>query len=837
MKNSIAFVGSCVAGLCLLASLEAMAADIVNYPDFQIGITGVEAKIVDGKVIVAKTVEGSPAYDKFQAGDVLASVGGKAFGTVAKGIRGGPNDPRVTLGQAINAAEGGDGKVTFGVEREGKAGNVTIQLKPIGGYSKTWPLDCKKSQAIIKDTAEFILSVGPKGGYPGYLDGLFLLSTGIPKYTKASARWAQEFSTDKVGSQTWNNGYHGVFLCEYHLATGDKSVLPTIKALCDDAAARQYYGGWNHWGGCGPGYVQGGLMNPAGVQVLTTLILARECGVEVDQDTYDRALTYFYRFAGHGGVAYGDQPPESMNSNGKNGMLACALTLLPEQKFQRAAQIMALAEADTYDDNEGGHGSQFGNVMWRGIASVLVPQDKQANYRRHMDHLAWYYDMCRLPGGGFSILTQPGGSRRGLGGAPNYTSGMLGLTYTAPLKTLRITGKPRTPYSVKHKPTKVEKRLEDTDFLRTDFVDGVATDMAPPEISAKLPGGRRPARCTMPIEWCWQMMHHYQPEIRLKAAVSMGQKGKDAVPYIQKALESKDARLRQAGLNAIHGICHWWFFDRDRNNAITREDVTGTFLPYILKTIKDRDAPMWEKVSAMVVLETKADAATIKDNLDLIRRYLNNDEWWLRIAAWRALTPLDKDPATLKRVLPELLACYANELHTYPNRQMMGRLKHMHTTIPELREAIIMGMAAAVNNQPIEEGYLHIVYVNKIFETLRYIDMQKHPEHAILMVPAAQRLMKNMDGGWVIWLFTGARWGNIGLVNCANKLGEDAKPIIAGLKAMRPDLEAKAKVTGRSKKQMEEVLAKVDTCIADYEGKYGKVAAAAPVGERAGSNQ
>ena len=812
-----------VAGLCLLTTLGLMAAGRTtdNYPAFQIGITGVESKLENNKVIVTKVTAGSPADGRFQPGDILVSVGGKDFGTAKIESGGGPDDPRVPLGEAIDKAEGGDGKLTFGVDREGKASDVTIHLKPIGSYSKTWPLGCRKSQTIINDTAEFILSVGPKAGITGYLDGLFLLSTGIPKYTEAAARWAKAFSTGKVGSHTWNNGYHGVFLCEYYLATGDKSVLPTIKSLCEDATARQYFGGWNHWDGPNPGYVQGGLLNAAGVQVLTTLILARECGVEVNQDAYDKALAYFYRFAGHGGVSYGNQPPEGMYSNGKNGMLACALTLLPDQKFQRAAQILALAEADTYDDNEGGHGSHFGNVMWRGIASVLVPQDKQAHYRRHMDHLAWYYDMCRLPAGGFSILTQIGGSRRGCGGSPNYDSGMIGLTYTAPLKTLRITGKPRTTHSVKHKPTQVETGLEDTDFLRTDFADGMTTDQPVPEILERFS-----SKQDVSIEWYWQMMHHYQPQIRQTFAVAMGDKGKDAIPYIRKALESKDARLREAAFNAIHGMNGWWFYRRSNANGISQADVTETFRPYILKTVKTKDAPMWEKVSALWAL-SKADLPTIKDNLALIKSHLTHDEWLVRVAAWQALSPLDKDPATLKTILPDLIECYSRERITHANRSLMGHLKRMHTTIPELREAIVAEMATVASTQPIRSGYEAPVDVNTIFEPLRYIDMQNRPEHAILMVPAAQRLMKNMDGLQVIWLFTGARWGNIGLVNAASKLGEDAKPIIAGLKAMRPDLEAKA--IGRYKKEMEETLSKVDACIADYETKYGKVEAAKPV--------
>ena len=809
-----------VSVLCLLATPELMAAGRAtgDYPEFQIGVTGIVAKIANGKVAVTKTAEGSPADGKFQAGDILVSVGGKAFGEAKVESKKPSADPRRTLGKAIDQAEGGDGKLTFGVEREGKTSDVTIQLKPIGSYSKTWPLDCKKSKDIVEETAEFILAVGPKRGFPAYMDGLFLLSTGIPKYTEASAKWAKEFAAGKVGSHTWNNGYLGVFLCEYYLATGDKSVLPTIKSLCDDATARQYFGGWNHWDDANPGYVQGGLLNAAGVQVFTTLILARECGVEVKQDTYDNALAYFYRFAGHGGVSYGNQPPEGMYSNGKNGMLACALTLLPDEKFQRAAQILALAEADTYDNNEGGHGSHFGNVMWRGIASVLVPKDKQAHYHRHMDHLAWYYDMCRLPGGGFSILTQPGGSRRGCGPAPNYDSGMIGLTYTAPLKTLRITGKPRTPYSVKHKPTAVEKGLEDTDFLRSDFVDGMTTDLPVPEIYARLD-----AKQDLSPEWYWQMMHHYQPSVRQRFAVAMGDLGKDAIPYILKAVQSKDARLREAGFNAIHGMTKWFFYTQSKANGITQQDVTETFLPYILKTVKTKDAPMWEKTSALWAL-SKADLPTIKDNLALIKSHLTHDEWLVRVAAWQALSPLDKDPATLKTVLPDLLECYAKERITHPTRSMRGHLSRMHTTIPALREEILDGMARVANTTPISSGYKAPVDEGVIFEAFRYIDAKKHPENAIPMVPAAQRLMKKMDGLQAIWLFTGDRWGNAGLVNCANQLGEKAEPIIAGLKAMRPDIEAK--VTGRNKKQMEEVLAKVDKTIADYEAKYGKVQAA-----------
>jgi hypothetical protein len=44
-------------------------------------------------------------------------------------------------------------------------------------------------------------------------------------------------------------------------------------------------------------------MNPAAAQVVTTLLLAKECGVNVDEPTLLRSLQFFYRFAGHGTVA------------------------------------------------------------------------------------------------------------------------------------------------------------------------------------------------------------------------------------------------------------------------------------------------------------------------------------------------------------------------------------------------------------------------------------------------------------------------------------------------------------------------------------------------------
>ena len=65
------------------------------------------------------------------------------------------------------------------------------------------------------------------------------------------------------------------------------------------------------------------LLNAAGLHAATFLLLAKECGVDVDEHTLQSSLRHVYRFAGHGNVAYGDHLPEGgFAGNGKTEGLA-----------------------------------------------------------------------------------------------------------------------------------------------------------------------------------------------------------------------------------------------------------------------------------------------------------------------------------------------------------------------------------------------------------------------------------------------------------------------------------------------------------------------------------
>ncbi len=854
--------------ILLCVAMTSTFADVLPagrpYPEFQIGVTGIWAKIPDNpprapkdappvkrELLVTKTTANTPAAGKFQEGDVLLTVNGKSLEI---------QDPRPVLGTAINKAEGSDGKMTFGITRGKKKLDVTITLKVIGSYSKTWPENCKKSKVILDETIAFLLKQEIKPSINGYLEMLFLLATGDDKYLPLLKKFAHEDTTRRVstrGLSNWGNGYRGIFLAEYYLRTGDKKVLRKLKELCDVATAGQYYGGWAHGPVAGPGYVTGGHVHAAGGAVLITLVLGRECGLDVDEDSYDKALTLFHRYAGHGTVPYGDHHPTMFwSDNGKSAMVATALSLLPYEKFQDAAMVMALSVTDSYGNSEGGHGSSFTNHLWRGLTDVLVAERFPKNYRRHKDMKAWYYDLARLPGGGFK---SPPSWHNAIGGKPTYQTGLLAFAYVSYKKQLRINGKPRTKYSVKHKPTKAERELPYTDaHIPTFCAGGSEMGLDPHEIRniflitydekgntlprMAAPWTPHPKTKKMPLSWYVTMMRHYDPDVRTWAAHYVGYAGEPAIPEILKALKSDDDRLRVAGLEAISGVLFWGVGFAKLN--ITPEMIDKHFLPYIIGPLKDPKAPMWEKRHALMTLAV-ASKETVKKNLPLIEPYFHDDEWWLRVAAFTAVRPLVAEGDVLRPYLKSMLKSFAED-RTLASRRW--GVKHLLLQILKsndtLRDELIQGMARAMNSvtirgemclqktdpndfpkevQAISTENLRRIDANNLFEMLRYIDMTSHAKHTILFLPVIERVYPDLSNQHANWVFIGARWGNIGYVKIAQKLGKDAKPVIASMKRLLPDVKKRVKARPSDEKYFKDAVESATKVIQEYEKKYGVV--------------
>ena len=643
-----------------------------------IGVTGLEARIYPGVVLKAEgMVPGSPAEGKFVKGEILTGINGTAL----KGL-----NPFVVLGNALTKAEATDGRMVFDVtSADGKTHRQeTVTIPVLGGYSKTWPLDCQKSKRIVEEAAAFYADPAKfnEGGIPGALACLFLLSTGDDQYLPRVKAYFAAFPKDvqQIGDHTWNNGYNGIACGEYYLRTGDASVLPILQHYCDDAKARQKFGcGWTHWGqGISPGYVAGGLMNPAGAQVLTTLLLGKECGVNVDEETLLGALRFFYRFAGRGTVPYGDHRSEGgLGSNGKDGMVVAAMQIATGARgdvtcYEQARQCLAMSMIDSYPVLVMGHGDEGrGDGIWRGIITSSLMQEKPDVYREAMDRLTWWHDLSREPGGSIGIATLTWGDGKVGSSGPG-----MGLSYTAPLKTLRITGGPRSKHSKDYTlPENPWGTAADRAFLSIDhnpnYFDYGPSEPTHVPFHALGNGYARPAKDLegLPRETLLKNVHHRNYLIRTQAAKGLREVG--GFDELEKLLRDADPRVRRAALDGLVDYNYWFGIGR---NPVATQQLTPAMLESITAMLSDPEEAWWVVDAALMALKF-APAQDIQARLPLILPWTTHSDWWLRESAFMALSGLEKDDSLYLGILPTLLTMATSEYHTQPRWKMTNHLE------------------------------------------------------------------------------------------------------------------------------------------------------------------
>ena len=183
---------------------------------------GLELRQPAFQMIISNVEENSPAFvtGKLKKGQYIESINGKKLEII---------DPRIILGNIITEAEATDGVIKMMVKEnaKAKASEVIVKIPVMGSYSKTWPINCKKSDLIVRNFADFLAKVDKHS----YGAALFLLSTGEQKDLDVVTRW---FKGGKLSTgYPWDVGYNGPAVCEYYLRTGDKSVLPAIQKKAD----------------------------------------------------------------------------------------------------------------------------------------------------------------------------------------------------------------------------------------------------------------------------------------------------------------------------------------------------------------------------------------------------------------------------------------------------------------------------------------------------------------------------------------------------------------------------------------------------------------------------
>ena len=435
-----------------------------------LGPTGARATLESRSFTVKHLFDASPADGRLQLGDVITGVNGKPFEVAHQfghhltrmkefpeiGYEG----PLMDFGNAIEDAEGSDGKLTLAVTRGGKEIDVVIELEPIGRFSDTYPYDCPKSDHLAKAAMNYLSNnefIRHEPCHGKAMSGLALLAAGKTDEVREMVKMWN--TIPEFGIWVWPASYQCILLSEYHLATGDKSVLPTIQGLVDllergQVADMADYKDRTHgkMGNVGHKFRTGGLghntnVGGYGTMTITTALamtaweLAKDCGAKVDQEKVDLASAYVRKSTTKDGYIGYHTEKGAYSPSGRQGLAVVAHKLgsdTPTNRDYIKLAARGLSNSKKYLNDA--HADSVLGVCWGLIGANLCGDTKAL--RDMMDYNKAWLNMARCHDGSFVAL--PG---RDMYDKGYYMSSRLHLTaamalvYSMDSPKLRLLGK------------------------------------------------------------------------------------------------------------------------------------------------------------------------------------------------------------------------------------------------------------------------------------------------------------------------------------------------------------------------------------------------------------
>ncbi|PQJ29474.1 hypothetical protein BSZ32_13895 [Rubritalea profundi] len=660
-------------------------------PNFTMHITGVE--------------KGSPAEacGKLKKGQIIETINGKTLKDI---------DPRVLLGNMITEAEAKGGIMKMMVKDDPKsaAKEVVVKIPALGAYSKTWPVDCKKSDKIVRACADALAAnkESVKIGVDGAL--MFLLSTGEEKDLDVVRGWIKKIvekykDKEEISSYPWFAGYSGTGLCEYYLRTGDKSILPTIEKLADYLKRTIYNGSWMGRGGASYAYMGGGHLNAAGLHAVTFLLMAKECGVKVDEHTLQSSLHHIYRFAGHGDVAYGDHLPEGgFAGNGKTEGLAftmqAAANLHPDGEKSIYAKARNVSGTKAfYSTSWLFHGHTGGGIgeYWRGPAMGVVRDKRPAEYQSFMDERRWMYELGRTHDGVFGWVSGWNVSYDKTGLEGRGFANFIPLIYTLPRKHLRLYGAPRSKYSHTYAiPDRPWGNKADEIFLSMvpgEYKPGKRQDTSKERLrtDASMPILGRLNDPKVSDDTLLMYAYHFDQALRTASARAINKHGR--YHLVVPLLKSKDPRARLTGVTCIIGM--------GKGKALPKDQLTDEVFALVAEMINDKDEAWWVLESAFKAIGL-ARPELVAPHVPRLISWLDHDDWWMRAAAMHALTPVATDKKLYKQILPKIGKIVQSTQRLGDLQPIAGIVRTLQDADPEVRKFAMATLGESYVNFPTE---------------------------------------------------------------------------------------------------------------------------------------
>lgn len=428
-----------------------------------LGITGARAMITDEQtkqLVVMFVFKDTPAFDKLDKGDKIVGANGRPFVTPHKFGYGvdkfGYEGPMMDFGNALEESQARDGKLALDVLRGDQKLKVEIRVPTrYGGYSKTYPFDCNKTDFILRETCAYLIEKqredGTWNGRPhiNAFAALALLGSGNEEYMPAVKKAVQamaEQTDDRIrfrGLPAWKYGMYGAALGEYYLITGEKWVLPELEEINRWLTkALSPNGGWGHNAYSTEGGNGYGAINVITMQGKMAWSLMQRCGIEVDpklfagtHDFVARGTNSFgyvwYKDGGAGNMKYADM--------GRTGASALAHYLSPTggEAYRRFAKLNATCIGDhpkTFPDT---HGSPLLGMAWTALGAAVDPP----SFRKLMDHNRWSLSLAHCPDGTFYYQPNRDNNPQDYAAAPRLAAtAATALILAVKHKRLQMTG-------------------------------------------------------------------------------------------------------------------------------------------------------------------------------------------------------------------------------------------------------------------------------------------------------------------------------------------------------------------------------------------------------------
>ena len=410
------------------------------------GPTGARGLLNERSYVVKHIFADSPADGVLQLGDEVIGANGKPFSAHNFGPRNnGIEGPLQDLGLAIEDSEGKDGVLQLMVKRGGESLTVDVQLEALGRFADTFPLDCEKTN-VLRDRAYQYLIDNPGGlnSHARCVAALALLGSDDPEVSAAGKRMALDWNQRYDDTTwSWHLSFQAITLAEYHLLTGDDSVLDTLKHTLGLLRNAQWTGEIRHWplshfsddvdqetlnkhqnryvGGFGHapyhfivargGGGYGPMQWPTCIAIMSWQ-LGKVCGIEPDHNGIDEAFQFLeYGTTKAGRIAYGGEftlnrgpidsekwkQDDNHSFSHKSGLGFITYQLSPERPNAAEGMDLHLTNiANAYKDMADGHACALMGFTW-GLAGTFASDD-EALKKKVFDYYKAWINLARCHG-------------------------------------------------------------------------------------------------------------------------------------------------------------------------------------------------------------------------------------------------------------------------------------------------------------------------------------------------------------------------------------------------------------------------------------------------------